>query len=355
MYKLKYACIGAGGIANKKHLNEYSKLENVEILAICDTNIKAAEALAEKYSIPNIFHSYEDMFKSIPLDLISVCAPNYLHTPITVAALNHGINVHCEKPLSLSSTEVQRIIEAKNQSNKKVMVALNNRFTAESQFVKNYADQGGFGEIYRIKCGWIRRNGIPGRGSWFTNKKLSGGGSLIDLGVHYLDLAMYFMNYPKVSTVMGSTFSKFGDSRNRIRPGYKSNDNGIFDVEDMANGFIKLGNGATIDFEFSWASNIEKECKYYEILGTKGGARWVNDKLEIFTEVNDSHLNLIPDTNSFKNSVNEFSGFVDCIINDVEPSATAEEAFTLMQIIDSIYAGEKDAGVFDHSAYTIMK
>jgi predicted dehydrogenase len=338
--KLRYACIGAGGIADKKHLNEYAKLAEIELAAICDPNLKAAEKLAEKYGIPKVYADYRELLEEESLDLVSICTPNYLHAPITIEALEKGVNVHCEKPLALNAQEAQAIVEAKNRYHRKVMVGLNNRFSNESLFVKKYADAGLFGEIYHVKCGWRRRNGIPGKGAWFTDKKLSGGGALIDLGVHFLDLVLHFMGYPAVASVSGAVYSKFGNSSNRLRPGYKNNGDGRFDVEDMAVGMVRMDNHATLDFEFSWASNIEKETKYYELLGTKGGVSFRDGELKIFSEVLDTSINVVPEMNSSVKSVNEFEHFTECIRSGREPMASPEQAVRLMQIIDGLYLSD---------------
>lgn len=335
--KLRYACIGAGGIADKKHLNEYSKLQNVEIVAVCDTDMAAAKRLAAKYGIPYVFESYTEMFSQIPLDLVSICTPNYLHASISIDAMKHGAHVHCEKPLALNAAESRAIVDMKNKTGRKVMVALNNRFTPEFRFVKKCVEEGIFGEIYHVKCGWRRRNGIPGKGVWFTDKKLSGGGALIDLGVHYLDFVLSFMGYPQIDAVFGATYSKFGNCENRLRPGYKSKGDGKFDVEDMAVGFLRTAEGATIDFEFSWASNVEKECKYYEIMGTKSGAAFHNGELKIFTELGGTSIDITPDMNSAAKPVNEFEHFVSCILGNGQQDATPEQAEELMKVIDAIY------------------
>lgn len=338
--KLRYACIGAGGIADKKHLNGYLKISDVEIVAICDSNIEAAEKLAEKYGIRKVYTDYKELLEKEALDLVSVCTPNYLHAPIAIEALEKGIHVHCEKPLALNADEAQAIVEAKNRQNRKVMVALNNRFTGESLFVKKYADAGLFGEIYHAKCGWRRRNGIPGKGTWFTDKKLSGGGALIDLGVHFLDLVLYFMGYPAVNTASGATYFKFANCSNRLRPGYKNYGDGHFDVEDMAVGMLRTEGNATIEFEFSWASNIEKECRYYELLGTRGGASFRDGELKIFSEVLDTSINIVPDPGNPLKALNEFEHFVECILEDKEPLASPEQAAGLMQVIDAIYLSD---------------
>lgn len=342
MAKLKYGCVGAGGIADYKHLSGYSKIDEVEITAICDPNHKAVKKLADKYNIPNVYSDYIEMLDKTELDFISVCTPNYLHAPVSIEALKRGIHVHCEKPITLNAQEAQDIINAKNKYNKKFMVALNNRFTNESFFTKKYIEAGFLGEIYHAKCGWRRRRGIPGKGGWFTNKKLSGGGPLIDLGVHFLDLAMYFMGYPEPLSVTGATYSKFVDDNVRNSVNYSMPTGGVYDVEDMAVGFVRLKNGATIDFEFSWASNIENEYNYYELLGDKGGISFKNGQLKIFSEVIDTCVDIVPNTNYPVDALNEFEHFIDCIKNDKEPLAPAEEAAKLMKIIDGIYKSSEE-------------
>jgi len=335
--KLRYGCVGAGGIAEWKHLAGYSPIEGVEVKAICDPNIKAAERLAEKYKIPEVYEDYNEMLEKSELDFISICTPNYLHMPVAVRALEKGIHVHCEKPLAMNSREAQEIVDARDKYGRKVMVALNNRFTNEAYFVKKYAEEGLFGEIYHVKCGWRRRRGIPGKGGWFTNKKLSGGGPLIDLGVHFMDLVMYYMGFPSPVSVTGETYSKFAENKSRNSWSYGSSGDGTYDVEDLAVGFVRLVNGTTVDFEFSWASNIEKEYGYYELLGTKGGALFKDGQLKIFSEILDTCVDISPNTNYPKKALNEFEHFIDCITNDKEPLAPPEQAVKLMKIIDGTY------------------
>lgn len=335
--KLKYGCVGTGGIADWKHLAGYSKICDVEIKAICDPNLTAAQKMAEKYSIPEVYKDYTEMLEKTELDFISVCTPNYLHAPVTIEALKRGIHVHCEKPIAMNAIEAQKMVDAKNKYNKKLMVALNNRFTNEAFFVKKYAEAGLFGEIYHAKCGWRRRRGIPSKGGWFTTKKLSGGGPLIDLGVHFLDLAMYFMSFPRAAAVSGATYSKFAENNCRNNWSFGSENDGTYDVEDIAVGFVRFENGATIDLEFSWASNIEKDYAYCELLGTKGGASYRWGELKIFSEILDTNVDIIPDTNYPRNAIDEFEHFIDCIRNDKEPMARPEEAVELMKVIDAIY------------------
>lgn len=333
--KLRYGLIGAGSNAEKKHLSNYSNLPDVEIVALCDVQLANATRLAKKYDIKRVYSNYEEMFAHEELDLVSVCTPNFSHEEITVQALMNGIHVHCEKPLAVDAAAAKRIVEAKNKSGKLVMVGLNNRFTKEAVTLKKFIDAGYLGEIYQAKAGWTRRSGIPGRGTWFTNKELAGGGVMIDLGVHYLDLALYMMGLPQPAYVSGATYQHFHETTTRNRNGYKGNPDGIFNVEDTAVGFMGLTNGATVQFEFSWASNIEKDITTIELLGTKGGASLINGELKIYSELEGTCVDITPVINGQVTS--EFEHFTNCIRNGGELVAPAEHGAYIMEIIDQFY------------------
>lgn len=334
---LNYACIGAGGIANKKHLSNYSSMEDVKIEAICDIDKDSAELLAKKYKIPRVYSDYREMFRKEQLDLVSICTPNFTHKQIAVDALNAGIHVHCEKPAALNAKEVEEIISAQKKSGKKVLIGVNNRFTDQSALIKRIIQEGYIGEIYRAKCGWERNSGIPGIGKWFTVKEKSGGGALIDLGVHMIDLALYMMDFPEIEDVCGSTYKNFYKSKSRIRPGYSRLPNGVFDVEDGASGYVTFCNGSSMNLDFSWASNIEKETKYLELLGTKGGVTLIDDQVKICTQIGDTCFSLTPDEKTIPKSSNEMTRFVDCILHDRPCPVSLEQALEVAQIIDKIY------------------
>ncbi len=339
---LRYGCVGAGGIAKGKHIKGYKGIPGVELVAICDSQERLAKEVAEAEGFKNYYTDYREMLEKENLDFISICTPNVLHRPIAVKALDKGIHVHCEKPIAMNATEAQQMVDAKNRSGKKLMIALNNRFTNHAWFIKRYADEGLFGDIYHVRCGWKRLRGIPGKGGWFTNKAMSGGGPLIDLGVHFLDLVMYFMGYPNPISVTGATYSKFSDNKcvNSSAWSMAGDDEGIMDVEDMAVGFVRLENGTTIDLEFSWASNIEHNENFYEIRGTKGGAIYRGGELTIITEQISTVVKIKPKLD-FKAPINEFEHFIACIKNNEEPIAKPEEAVKLMKIIDGIYQSSK--------------
>lgn len=329
--ELRYGCVGAGSIARKKHIRNYKDIEGIKMVAVCDSNIEKAKELIEPFGFKRVYSNYIEMLEKEKLDFISVCTPNAFHAPVTIAALNKGIHVHCEKPIALNADEAQAMVDAKNKSGKILMIGLNNRFSAHAEYVNNCIKEGLLGDIYHAKCGRIRRRGIPGKGGWFTNKDLSGGGPLIDLGVHYLDLTMHFMGFPKVKTVSGMTYSKFMGAPTKANGTTLS-----CDVEDFATGFIRLENDCSIDINFSWASNIEKESSYYELLGTKGGLSFKNDKMKVYTEQFGSVLDISPHINN-NSASGEMKHFIDCIKNSKNSMSPPEDAVIVMKIIDGIY------------------
>ncbi len=331
--KLKYGLIGCGNCGVYKHLASYAKFpEDVELFGVYDFVPAKAKAAAKQHGVPHVFTSYEAMLAAKELDIVSVVTPNALHAPISIAALQAGKHVHVEKPIALNAVEAQAIVEAKNASDKKVLVALNNRFTEVSTFARQYVRDGHLGEIYHARCGWRRRRGAPGAGSWFTYKALSGGGPLIDLGVHFFDLTLFLMGFPTPTAVSASTYQKFAPKPN----GKKT---AAMDVEDFAAGFAKFDNGASVAFEFSWASNIEQEVNYFELLGTRGGMNMYNGEVKLFSEVNGIMTDIKPHvSNSTGWGENETRHFIDCIKKNKEPLAPPEEAVNMMRIIDAIYA-----------------
>jgi predicted dehydrogenase len=344
--KLKYGLIGCGGCGVEKHLESYSKMkDNVELWAVCDIVEEKAKEAAARYNVPNVFTDYKQLLALDEIDIVSVATPNYLHSPITVDALMSGKHVHCEKPIAMNFEEALKMMDARDKSGKLLMIGLNNRFTMNSVFAKKYIEDGNLGEIYHIKCGWRRRRGIPGKGGWFTNKAMSGGGPLIDLGVHMMDLSLYLAGSPKPVSVVGSTYSKFADSTTKtdsVNSGFgEALEDGIYDVEDLGVGFVKFDNKMSMALEFSWASNIEQENIYYELYGTKAGIRasflgsW---KFEIFSEYADQVVDIIPKIEDISAwGENETRHFIDCVKNGKKPIAVPEQAADIIRIIMGLY------------------
>lgn len=342
MKKVKVGIIGLGGISTVAHMPGYLEMDNVEIAAICDINPEKIDRFKEKFNLGEIpsFTDYKELLEVDGLDFVDICTPNYLHSIIAVDALNKGLHVFCEKPDAVSVEEAEKMKAAAENSGKHLMVMRNNRYRKTARYLKDYIEDGNMGEIYCGRCGWQRRRGIPGKGGWFTTKAQSGGGPLIDLGVHMIDLAIWLMGNPTPVAVSGSIYNKFAD--NDVSDSVNSDfgdkvSDGTFDVEDLAMGFIKFDNGACLQIEFSWASNVDKEYNYVELRGTKAGAT-LKDGIEIYTEKNGVLVDENPIVEDTKNAHgNNIRHFVDVISNGTKPEFEPIQGLNMIKILSAIY------------------
>ena len=225
----------------------------------------------------------------------------------------------CEKPDAINAEQAMKMKETSEKVGKVLMIMRNNRFTDASKFVKDYIDAGKMGDVYGGRCGWQRRRGIPGKGGWFTTKELSGGGPLIDLGVHIIDLSIWFMGNPKPVAVSGSTYCKFAEDTAESDSEHSQFGDrvkgGTFDVEDLAMGFIRFDNGAVLQIEFSWASNVKEEVRFVELRGSKSGLTLRHGtQLEFYTEEEGRIVNIVP-AGHFEDAGHRamFKNFVDVV------------------------------------------
>ena len=268
---------------------------------------------------------------------------------MAIEAIKHGKAVHLEKPVAMNYAEFENMYRLQQETGVVVMPALNNRFTKESRYTKRLVESGMLGEIYFAKCGWQRRGGLPFTG-WYGDKTISGGGALIDLGVHYIDLVMHFMGFPEVRSVSASCYCKFGgreQAQTYAYMGRQIQENMVFNVDDLATGRILLKNDASIQFEISWASNIKKERVFYELYGTKGGIRFECDFdtptiYEVYTVCEGMLTDLTPQITPLASDKNEFEEFVDCVCNHrLSQVSVLENAGEMMKIVDAIYASSE--------------
>ena len=342
MKKYKIAVIGVGGIS-ECHIAGYKKNPNVELYAFCDINEERLQQKGALHGVTRLFTDEQAMFDAHPeIDAVSVCTWNNSHASCSITALNAGKHVLCEKPMAMNEQEAAQMIEAAKRSGKKLMIGFVRRFGNDAAVVKDFIENGSVGDIYYAKATYLRRNGNPG--GWFGDKKRSGGGPLIDLGVHVMDLTRYLMGNPTPVSVYGATFHKLGN-----RPGiksaaaYHSADKAgadICDVEDMVTALIRYDNGAVLSVEASFSLNIKKDEGKVELFGTKGGVS-LNPEFELYTEINnylaDVNLNM-PTALSFDGLFeNEINYFIDSLICDRDLSSIAEDGKTLMKMIDAIY------------------
>ncbi len=341
MKKWRVGIIGCGGIFNGAHLYEYLNDDRVEVVALCDIITERAENVRNKY-FPNadVYTDYKEMLKDESIDSVDICTPNYLHSIIAVDAFRAGKHVFSEKPDAVNVEEVLKMNRAAEEAGKTLMIMRNNRFNDSSVIAKKYIEDGKLGEIYCGRCGWQRRRGIPGKGGWFTTKAQSGGGPLIDLGVHMIDLAIWLMGNPKPVSVTGTTYCKFADTDTSDSVNSDFGDKvqgGTFDVEDLAMGTIRFENGAQLQIEFSWASNIKKEHRFVELRGTKAGLTWDDGDLEFFSEeyghTNDIKFHSGSDHEHAKNLRN----FYDVVIEGKEPCFKPQQGIDMIKILCAVY------------------
>jgi predicted dehydrogenase len=337
--KIKVGVVGLG--MGQAHLKSYTQHPQAEITALCDVNKEALARVGKEQNIKALYTDAEEMFRKAGLDAVSIAVPNTFHAPFTLAALQRGLHVLCEKPMAMSVAEAQTMLAAAQKAKKNLMINHSFRFTPVSFALKQQIDAGVIGDIYYGRSVWHRRRGIPGvswpnMGNWFSTKKMSGGGPLIDLGVHRLDLALWLMGYPEPIVVTGSTY-------NKIAAGLAKKNSRVYDVEDVACGLIKFANGATLILEASWALNLgENEHMVTSLYGTKGGAEQHNLKqgyefaAEIYTEEGGCLFTKKLDRTTV-NVPSSYHEFINSILEKRAPVSTAAEGIKVMKILEGIY------------------
>ena len=302
MSNLRFGVLGAGFIG-RTHMNSINECEGGEVVGVYDPFTELAEQASAKKQAKIVFDTPEAMLASDDIDAVVVASPNKTHADLAVLALEAGKHVIVEKPLSLNAKDAGRIVNAADKSGKTTLVPHQMRWNPGSQKLHSLVEKGELGNIYYAKSAWLRQSGIPGWGSWFTRFDEAGGGPLIDIGVHMLDLALYQMGNPKPVTVFGSTYAEFGPRKKGLGTWGTPDWDGYYDVEDLATALIKMENGATLSLEVSWAANIDAVDARAGItlMGSKGGAR------------------LNPSAGSFTLSGQEFG---ECFSIDLDPQGT---------------------------------
>ena len=339
--------VGCGGISRWAHYPFYKNDKRVKVVAVCDIIKERAEGFVRDcYPEAAVYTDYRDLIAREDIDCVDICTPNYLHSEIAVAAFAHGKNVFSEKPDAVSPEKAIAMKEAAEKAGKLLMVMRNNRFADASAYMKKYIEAGRMGEIYAGRCAWQRRRGIPGKGGWFTTKAQSGGGPLIDLGVHMIDLAVWLMGNPRPVAVSGNTVCKFATSD--VSDSVNSNfgdkkAGGTFDVEDLAMGMIRFDNGAVLQIEFSWASNVKEEHRFVELRGTKAGMLWLDgNTLEIYSE-DDGQLTNTKMAGNLRDDghVRNLRHFYDVLDGKCEPCFKPQQGVDMIKILSAVYESAK--------------
>ncbi len=361
MKKLKVGIIGCGGIANQKHFPALKNNADLnEIVAFCDIVKERAIAAAKEFGISGarVYTDYKELLADTEVEVVHICTPNVSHSEIAVAAFSERKHVYCEKPMSHSVAEAEKMVAAWKASGMQFTVGYQNRFRAEVQNLHASCEKEELGDIYYGKAHGIRRRGVPTWGV-FMDKEAQGGGPLIDIGTHALDITLWCMNNYDVDSVVGSVFYKLGGLQQATEGNLFGPWNpDTYEVEDSAMGFIKMKNGATINLEASWALNIlESREASTTLCGTKAGAEihsgmsYTNNEL-IYNRGRNNQL--MEEKISPVGGVAYFGGgggeegAIDCkqwleaVQNDTSPLVKPEEALTVTKILDAIYMSAKE-------------
>jgi predicted dehydrogenase len=349
--RFRVGLIGCGGIANGKHMPSLKKLPHVEMVAFCDIIEERAQKAAEEYGKPRskVFKDYRDLIALPDLDVIHVLTPNKSHAEISIAALEAGKHVMCEKPMAKTAKDAKAMVEAAKRTGKKLTIGYQGRHRNDSIYLKKIVEDGELGEIYYAKAHAIRRRAVPTWGV-FLNEEEQGGGPLIDIGTHALDLTLWEMNNYEPAYVVGKTYRKLADKKNAANA-FGPWDPEKFTVEDSAFGFITMKNGATIVLEASWALNtLDVGESQTTLCGTEGGAD-MKDGLRINGEKNSRTFVTKPDLDT--GGVAFYSGadekpqerearlFYEAIEKDIDPVVLPEQACVVTQILEAIYTSNK--------------
>ncbi len=336
---IKVGVIGAGGISNV-HLEGYRRLPNVEIVAIADIVAERAKAQAEKYKVGKWLTSARQLLAIKDIQAVSVCTPNVDHVKSAILALNAGKHVLCEKPMAMNPREAQAMNDAARKTNRKLQIGLHNRFRSDVQLLKQAIDEGSIGKPYYARSQSIRRRGVP---SWgvFGQKKHSGGGPLIDIGVHAIDLTWYLMGKPIPVAVSGATYETIGKTPGHVGC-FGPWDHKTYNVEDFAVALVKFKGGETMLIESAFCVNLDQDRFACNVVGDKGGVAL--DPLTIYTEIAghliDGKPNFVQPNNAYNEEV---KAFIDSIVENRPVLVPGAEAIWTTKIIDAIYqAGKTD-------------
>ncbi len=344
---LKVGIIGCGGIANGKHMPALKQVKEVEMVAFCDIIEERADQAKAEFGTADAkaYTDYQELLKDESIDVIHVCTPNISHSFISIDAMEAKKHVMCEKPMAKTSEEARAMIDASKRTGMKLTIGYQNRFRTDSQYLHQVCEANELGEIYLGKAHAIRRRAVPTWGV-FLDEEAQGGGPLIDIGTHALDLTLWMMDNYKPKYVVGNAYHKLSQTKNAANA-WGPWDPEKFTVEDSAFGFVTMENGATIFLEASWALNtLDVSEATTTLSGTKGGAG-MKDGLQINGEDRGLLYEKKIDTEAagvafYEGATNspevlEAQQWINAIINDTDPVVLPEQALVVTEILEAMY------------------
>jgi predicted dehydrogenase len=337
--KLRCAVIGVGGIG-LDHLHSLSNCHRAATVALAELSPQRAREACLRHNIARSYVDYRELLEQPDIDAVTVALPNHLHAPVAIEALKARKHVLLEQPMTTNVKDAAKLIDVAKSMKRTLMVAQNFRFNRHTQIAKLAIDRGDLGEVYHIRCFWLRRAGIPRIGSWFTQKKLSGGGCLFDLGAHLLDTSLHLLKDFDVASVSGQTYTKFGNR------GLGENDWGKsevdpkrpFDVEDYGVALLKLKSGRSIAMEVGWACFQNHENRDYgiDLLGTNAGMSLYPAKL--FRNTLEGQETIQFNSGKVPFPEDRIHHFVSCVLDGKKLLVPPEESLKVQQILEALCA-----------------
>ena len=320
---LRMGLVGVGAAAQVSHIPVLKRMEDVELVALCDRDGEKAARVAAKFQVARSTNRLDDLLADDEIDAIDICTPNFLHAPMATAALEAGKHVLCERPLARSAEEARAMVKAARKADRILMCSVAHRFRPDAQLLRRFVDKGDLGQIFLAKAGWLRLRTQWDSDEWRAQKRESGGGVVLDLGFHMLDLALWVLGSPAVESVTASV--------HRLKKG---------EVEDSATAFFRLEGGATLSLELTWGLLMEKDFNYLNLFGS-GGAALLNP-FRVHKGMHGTLVNVTPalDTarNQYKQSIEaQIDHFADALRKGNKPMGEAEEILPVMELMDAIY------------------
>lgn len=353
--KIKIGFIGCGWIVEHAHIPAFGKIRGVEITAVFDTDIERASKVAKIYNIPGVFKDLYDFFLS-GIDAVIVATPNISHVQYSLQALQHGLHVMCEKPIAINSSDVRKLIDTAEKKSRLFIPGFVNRFRYDILKIRELLQENKIGKIVSVQAGWLRRSGMPRPGSWFTNRAFSGGGVLIDLGSHVVDLCLMIIG-DKLPLNQVLTTSMQDSKAEQINAQWFNSDyvGGLqIDVEDTAIGRVEFEENILLDIKLSWVSEIDGDCTYFIINGAKGSIKletlfgfsndrlWENDSLVI--QESNKGAEVIPLDKSKNSTMNAFCDmakfFADAVRAGNTSYLTSYDGLKTVELIEKLYKSE---------------
>jgi len=337
MDKVRIGLIGAGGWG-RDHARGYTAAPNVNLVAVADTDLTKAQALAADFHVPKAYGDIDELLADKAVDAVSIVIPNAFHAETAIRALEAGKPVMLDKPFALSVADAQRVVEKARACGVTFMMGMNQRFNHDTQILKGHIAAGAVGEIYHAKAYWLRRNGVPNVGSWFSRKELSGGGPMIDLGVHLLDVCLHLMDNFDPVRVTAATYEKLAPQLPQVREA-----GAAYNVEDFATAMIRMRNGATVQLEASWMLHqADGNRQDVELYGAKAGAGLYPVRLHRMGAAGYEHVELTPAGELPFPHCSRYQHFADVLQGKAKQLVSWEQSLAVQRILDAVYLSARE-------------